>query len=421
VSVRASSIFVTLLLAAGGCLPPAASGADPATRFDAQIARLEARHASDPRDADTIYRLGEALLARLRTSGDARDAARAESLAAQAVATAPKSPNAWRLKAWTEMSAHRFEEALAAARKAQGFATAPHPITLGLLADALVELGKYTDAIAATQKLLDEFPGVPAYTRAAHLRFLHGDLEGAISLMRTAAKAGRPRSEEAAWSFVQLSELYLHRGMLGEAEQAVQTALSTYPGLPQGDAQLARVRETQGQFDEALTLYGRAAQSLPNADLVYALWQLAVRQHRADEAARHAALLDGLARLDEKTGLYRRTFALYFAERGNHLEAERLARIEARRRPDIYSHDTLAWVLYRAGKAKQATEHAREALKLGTPDVALQIRAAAIFAAAGDKARGDRLLREAQGRAPQLAALEMARLNLPNARVAAAP
>jgi predicted Zn-dependent protease len=113
--------------------------------------------------------------------------------------------------------------------------------------------------------------------------------------------------------------------------------------------------------------------------------------------------MKGLARLDEKSGLYRRPLAEFFAVQPDGLEeAERLARLELESRPDIYSHDTLAWVLYRVGRLGPARMHAEAALQLGTPDVALRYRAGTILSAAGQPRRGGELLQEASLRAPYL-------------------
>jgi len=383
--VRPTAGLFLAVLAAGVWLSPAAGAQESArsTKLDTEIERLQARQAAEPNDLTTIEQLAEALLARSRVSADPRDASRAEALTARALSLAPKDARAWNLKAWTEITAHRFGAALAAARKAQSLGAAS-AVNLGLQSDALTELGRYREALAATQAMLDRFPGLPAYSRAAHLRFLHGDLEGAVALMRQAARAGRPRSEQTAWVLAQLSELYLHQGKIELAEQSAQAALAIYPILPQGEAQLARVREAQGRFADALDLYRRAAQAQPRPEIVFPLWQLARRLALQAEAARQAELLKALARLDEKPGLSRRVLALFFAEQVAGVEvAERLARQDLDSRPDIYSHDTLGWVLYRAGKFAQARRHAQAALRLGTPDVTIKYHAGIILAAAG--------------------------------------
>ena len=68
----------------------------------------------------------------------------------------------------------------------------------GMLTDANIELGKYAEAEKSAQWMLDLRPGnIPALTRAAYLRELFGDIEGALELMQQAfgrCRTRRPRT-----------------------------------------------------------------------------------------------------------------------------------------------------------------------------------------------------------------------------------
>ncbi len=196
----------------------------------------------------------EKQLLRLRGSSDPRDTMRAEELIRRALKFAPQDAKSWELKAWGEMSAHRFQAALAALNKAQKLTAQVGAQHLGLRADALVELGDYAAATTTVQAMLDRFPGAPAYSRAAYLRFLYGDMQGAISLMQDAWHAAKPGSGDAAWLGVQLSTLYLQAGQLAEAEQWGQQVLKLMPGHLAATTQLARVKVAQGQLQAGIAL-----------------------------------------------------------------------------------------------------------------------------------------------------------------------
>lgn len=75
---------------------------------------------------------------------------------------------------------HEFAEALALARTLSE--QVPDDLLVyGFLTDAHAELGQYKEAEEACQWMLDLRPGnIPALTRAAYLRELFGDIEGAI-------------------------------------------------------------------------------------------------------------------------------------------------------------------------------------------------------------------------------------------------
>ena len=64
-----------------------------------------------------------------------------------------------------------------------------NPDALAVMVDANVELGRYDDASATLQELLDRHPGLPAYARLSYVRELHGDTSGALRAMREADTA----------------------------------------------------------------------------------------------------------------------------------------------------------------------------------------------------------------------------------------
>ena len=68
----------------------------------------------------------------------------------------------------------------------------------GLLGDALMEQGKLGDAVEAYQRMMNLKPDLRAYARAAHMRWLKGDLEGAIEAMQLAVSAASPSDAESA-------------------------------------------------------------------------------------------------------------------------------------------------------------------------------------------------------------------------------
>jgi len=321
-----------------------------------------------------------ALLLAQRLNADAAGFRRALALAERAMVETPDRASTWTTLAWTRMQEHRFADALAAAERAQALA-GDDPVNLALMCDALVELGRYPDAVATTQRLIDLRPGPPAWIRGARLRFLHNDLPGAIALMTQAAQGGG-RGEAAAWTWLELSQLHLHAGDATAAEAALAAARRAKPDLAALLPAQARLSLARGDREAALSLYRQALAAQPNAEDALAAWRLA-RQLGRDGVAKHqAALLDGIARLDGAV-LSRRALADYFADSGRSQQALVLARQEFAARPDLYSHASLARALASTGEATGMTEarhHARLALALNTPDPALRAKLDAILA-----------------------------------------
>lgn len=407
-------ITVFMLAIASGSALSTSIGSVTQTQAD----RLTERQANPILEKQ--QRARQALL-RARTSGNPQDTAQAEFMIQQALKLDLQNGVTWGLKAWTEMNRHEFRTALASAQKAQQFSPG-ETVSLGIESDALVELGQYPQAVDATQRMVDRYPALPAYTRAAYLRFLYGDTQGAIVLMKEAIAAGNPQREETAWARLQLSELYLQNGQPEQAWQAASAAATHFPKLGSVDVALAHVKLAQNELDEAATLFKRAFNKQINPDTLFAMWQIAVTRGRNQDATHYAKLLDGMAKLDEKNGgLFRRTYAMVYAERpGRVAYAEQLARADLAQRPDIYSYDTLAWALYQGGKIKEARIYAEKALTLGTQDARIKMRTGLIFA---DTKRGQALISEAQTQYPNADLLAGKRLNTlrGNAQVRLAP
>jgi tetratricopeptide (TPR) repeat protein len=316
--------------------------------------------------------LAQAALLRAGASADPRDALQARDLVQRALSAKPEDPRAWVFAAWDEMNRHRFSAALASIDRAHALGPASI-ISLGLESDALVELGRYDQALDRVQRMLDIDPGLPALSRAAHLRFLHGDTEGAVELLH-APVLGRAGPRERAKVVLQQAELYLHLGQVQAAEAAAVRAEQLLPGNAQPLAMHARIAEAGGRPDEALALYLQAQNVLPSPEYALGAWQMARKLGERKVEKRQQALLEGMARLDEaQGGMYRRVFIEFFGAQPRRLrDAQRLARLDLAERPDVYAHAWLAWTLLADGERNAAAPHIAKALRLGTRDEKLR-------------------------------------------------
>ena len=339
------------------------------------------------------------LLARIRIAPHAADLARAETLIERLLTMG--APRAEALNAWRLLIAHRFDEALSAARRARTAATDPLLAAISE-ADALTELGRYDEAETTVQTLLDNHYGIAALARASHLRMVFGDLAGAMELAAVAISTSQAGSDRA-WLQLDLAELQL---MAGTPAQALTLALAAVADLPAPAlAMQARAHAALGNAPAALALYRVAATTTLRAETLLEVMRLARALGDQALARRTAAVLDGMARLDAiGTGGDRRCFVEFYLERGDVITAESLARAEWRQRPDIYSAAQLAWALYRADKLGEARMYAAYAVRLTTPDPQLQWRAGVVLAANGE-ARGKTLMAAAVARDARLAAV----------------
>src|SRR5438105_5037688 len=79
------------------------------------------------------------------------------------------------------------------------------------------------------QKLVNLRPDLSSYNRAAYFRFLYGDPENGVKIMKMAIAAGSPMAENTAWCQVELGKMYLKTGKLKDAEETYSAALRNFP------------------------------------------------------------------------------------------------------------------------------------------------------------------------------------------------
>ena len=360
---------------------------DPRTDGERAIAFAQGKLAAAPGDPRLMAALAAAYLARARETYDPALYTKASALLDSAIAFAPLDPDVAIVAGNLALSRHDFAAALHWGLVAQAAAPA-RPTVYGVLTDAYVELGRYTEAVDAAQRMIDLRPDLASYSRVSYLRELHGDLDGAIDAMRRAVDAGAPRTEGTAWSEVQLGNLYLAKDDLGSAERAYENALQRVDGYVFALAGQAKVRAARGDLAGAAALNAEAARRLPVPDFVIALADLHDRLGDSARAAQDAELVSAMEQLLKANGV--RTdvdLALFDADHGLRLpDALAAARAEYAIRPSVTVAMTLAWTEYRNGELAAASVHAAEALRLGWRDPTALRRAATIAQAAGDVA-----------------------------------
>jgi tetratricopeptide (TPR) repeat protein len=365
---------------------------DRRTDGERAVAFAQTKLAAAPNDPRAMAALASAYLARVRETYDPTLYAQAGALLDRATALAPRDADVAIAAGSLALSRHDFAAALRWGQVAQSAAPA-RPAVYGVLTDAYVELGRYGEAIAAAQTMVDLRPDLSSYSRVSYLRELHGDLDGAIDAMRRAVAAGAPRAEATAWSQVQLGHLYLAKGDLDSAERAYAEALQRVDDYVFAIAGQARVLSARGDLAGAAVLDERAAQRLPVPEFVIALADLHERLGDPIRAAQDADLVMAMERLLQTNGV--RTdidLALFDADHDLRLgEALATARAEYALRPSVTVAMTLAWTEYKNGQVAAAVAHANEALRLGWRDPAALGRAQVIASGTGDLALARRV------------------------------
>ena len=356
----------------------------------AAIAKNSARH-------QAYNDLALALARRARETSDSIYYAQAEAVLEKSFQLAPDNFEGEKVRIWVLLGKHEFAKALELAR-ALNKRVPDDVLVYGFLVDASVELGKYKEAEEAAQWMLNLRPGnVPGLTRAAYLRELFGDIDGAIDLMNAAYQRTPPNEvEDRAWILTQLAHLQLMVGNAEAAEKLLQQALALFPGYHYALGNLARVRTAQHKHAEAVELLRQRYRAAPHPENLYALAEALERAGRAEETK--AAYAEFEQRARKEIGWAdnaNRELMFYYADHsGKPVEALRIAKIEAARRQDVYTLDAYAWALDVNGQYAEARKQMESALAVGIRDARLFYHAGAIAWKAGDPAAAARYLKQ---------------------------
>lgn len=369
----------------------AAGQPSPAERAIADAKRAIAAKPS----ADGYNALGMALARRARETADGRFYEQAADALKKSLELAPDNFEARKIEVWLLLGKHEFAQALTLAKELNSRASSD-PAVYGFIADACAELGKYPEAEEAAQWMLDlGRSSVPGLTRAAYLREIFGDIEGAAELMVSAYDKLDPASvEDRSWVLTHLAHLRLLTGQLEAADKLLAEALRLFPDYHYAYFHLAKLRSMQGRHAEAAGLLRRRYQSAPHPENLFDFAVALERSGRRSDAAKAFRDFEAAAAAESKSAdNSNRELIFYYTDYANQPErALAVANRELARRRDVHTLDAAAWALHRNAKHADARREIEAALKVGVRDPSIFYHAGVIAASQKDKAAARRYL-----------------------------
>lgn len=340
------------------------------------------RFARDQPSADRYVDLALALMQRRRETSDAAYLQYAvDAIEAAEPLAGDDHFRVLTVRALIAQDGHRFEDALFMARKLAHLEPSD-PVGHLLAGDALLELGRYREAIDAYQKAVDVRPDLRSYNRIGHLRWLHGDFSGAVEMIELALDAGSPRDPEPmAWCYVDLGNMYLEQGDAARALASAKLADKLLADYAPAMVLRARALAMQGQREDAIAQLEAVVKRLPHVADLLVLSEWLDAEGRHDEAQRRLAQAEQLASADP------RPLAHHYAR--HDIEPTRalaLAEQELQARRNIAALDTHALALIRAGRLDAAERALERAMQLGTQSAEMLLHQSLLSLERGDRA-----------------------------------
>jgi tetratricopeptide (TPR) repeat protein len=369
----------------------AAAPVSPTRDLDAYVRRTSAHLAQVPGDWNAWAGLGLAHVQLARIGFDPAHYPQAQTALDRSLAEEPHG-NAAALTGLGALAAarHQFGAALGYARRAVA-TDAYSADAYGVLTDAYVELGRYPEARAAAQHMLDLRPDTGSFGRASYLFELSGDLPRAEQFMKRALDLAADPGD-TTFALQHLGELAFGQGDLAGAEARFADGLAQQPGQPALLADRAKVEAARGDLRSAIADLRDATATLPTVDHLVTLSD--TLNAAGDPAG--AAQADQLVRVSDRLASASPDptapaatdidLVLFYADHGDPAKAVEKSRALFAVRPSVSVETAYAWALHAAGRDREALAHANGGLRLHTRDAKAYYYRGRIRMALGDHA-----------------------------------
>jgi tetratricopeptide (TPR) repeat protein len=402
--VLVTALAATILLGAGVLLGPlrqqhseatVAVPPSPTGDLDNFVNKTTAHLNRVPRDWQSWAELGLAQVQLARVSYNPAHYPLAETALRRSLAVRPTGNAAAETGLGALAAAkHDFRTALVFALRA---VAADHysADAYGVLTDAYVELGRYPEATAAVQRMLNLRPDTSSYSRASYLFELRGDLPQATKLMEM-ARDDATDPGDITFCLLHLGELAFGAGDLDKAAADFGEGLTRQPGQPALLADRAKVEAANGDLPSAIDDLRAATNTLPTVDHLVTLSDTLTaagnktEAARADDEVRVSTRLPGATPASTDIDLI-----LFYADHGDPRLAVAKGKALLAARPSVVVETAYGWALHSAGRDREALPHADRGLRLGTRDAKSYYYRGMIRLALRDRAGAREDLRQA--------------------------
>ena len=270
-----------------------------------------------------------------------------------------------------------------------------NPALYGALDDADTQLGLYDQAFAATQRMNDLHPGVPAFTRAEYVFELRGDISNAQAAMRRALDEATTPADRAFTNYY-LGELAFNSGNPKAALSYAAAGLAADPSYSALLEGRAKAEAALGQNDAAVRDYLKVISEVPQPTYLIEAGELLQSLGRTKQAEQQYRLFNTENQLFVANGVTLDTDpTLFYADHGDPQRALKYGQVGIRIRPFVEMDDAYAWALHVNHRDLEALAYEKKAMQLGTRNALFYFHAGMIDKSLGRSGEAAADLRKA--------------------------
>jgi tetratricopeptide (TPR) repeat protein len=230
--------------------------------------------------------------------------------------------------------------------------------------DTLQRMGRYAEAATIVEQLIAKYPDTRSVRSLVMLSEFHrraGHIEAANGTLKEAMKLDPGDGDSQLALAAQLRQV----GRIDEAVQVMRSVTKKEPNNPQYELTLVDLLSRTNHEDEAIKiLEAMLKHHADNEQVVTAVRQnLSIIYVNQGDFTTGEAQLEMLLARNPDDPLPNNDLGYLYAEQGKNLEkAESMIRKALQEEPDTFAYlDSLGWVLFKRGKAKEALEPLKKA------------------------------------------------------------
>ena len=366
-----------------GAVGPGNTGPARGGTPDVVIQRLQTRVQAVPKDFVAWAALGLAYVQQAKVTVDPAYYPKAQSVLERSLSI-NKSDNYVGAAGMAALAAARHDFASAKKWAQRGLKVNAFNATLyGTLADAETQLGNYSAAFAATQRMVDLAPNTASLSRVSYTWELRGKTALARQYMQRALQDATTVSDQAFARYY-LGELALNEGDAAGALTQYEAGLATDPAYVPNLEGKAKAEAALGRTGAALADFAKVVDRVPQPAYLAEYGDLLQSLGRTAEANKQYALFDAEQRLFEANGVTGDIDqTLFYANHGQPQRALKYGSRAVKARTFAEVDDAYAWALHVNKRDAEALAWSIKALQIGTRSALFHYHAGMIERALG--------------------------------------